>query len=65
MKTIIPALFATAVALLVGVVTTLPSLFATPPEEQGAMAKRCEANGFDWHMGDWGKIICDKKEVKK
>lgn len=32
------------------------------PEEQGAYIKRCEANGMDWHIFDFGRIICHKKE---
>jgi len=32
------------------------------PEEQGAYSKRCEANGMDWHIFDFGRIICHKKE---
>lgn len=69
MKTILPALFAGALSVLVCVVMMVTSPFDThtywTPEEQGAMANRCEANGFDWHLGDWGKVICDKNEVKK
>lgn len=31
------------------------------PEEQGDMARRCEAQGFSWAIGDWGHIYCKKK----
>jgi hypothetical protein len=32
------------------------------PEAQGAMAKRCKANNMDWHIVDYGRVVCHKKE---
>lgn len=34
----------------------------TSPEEQGDMIRRCEANGMDWRIVDFGRIFCEKKK---
>lgn len=48
--------------LMLALVGCHPTLEHWTPEEQGAMIKRCEANGLGYSIGDWGRIYCDKKE---